>query len=103
MAPGSTGGIGKTAHPHSRARYRTTVHGAVVVVPTRCPSGLHVLTSVGYRIVETGHTLHVTCDACPPMAAESAWSFTTNGQQAISAEFDDGPYAELFTSPAQPR
>ena len=98
MATGSTSGVDETVRPHSRARYRTTEHGAVVVVPTRCPSGLHVLTNVGYRIVETGHTLHVTCDACPPMAAKSEWSFTTDGQQAVSAEFDDGPYTEFLTS-----
>jgi hypothetical protein len=101
MATGSTSGIDETVHPHSRARYRTAEHGAVIVVPTRCPSGLHVLTNVGYRLVETEQTLHVSCDACVHAGIEGGWSFATNGQQAVSAEFDDRPYVELLDSLAR--
>lgn len=98
MTTGSTSGVHDTVHLHGRVRYRPTEHGPVVVVPTRCPSGRHVLTNVGYRIVETGQTLQVGCDACVQTGPDGGWSFITNGQQAVSAEFDDEPYAELVNS-----
>lgn len=98
MTTGLTSSVGDTVHLHGRARYRATEHGPVVVVPTRCASGRHVLTNVGYRIVETGQTLRVGCAACDQTGPDGSWSFITNGQQAVSAEFDDDPYAELVDS-----
>lgn len=98
MTTGLASSVGETVHLHGRAHYRTTEHGPVVVVPTRCPSRRHVLTNVGYRIVETRQTLQVSCDACIQTGPDSGWSFATNGQQAVSAEFDDEPYAELVNS-----
>ena len=50
MATGSNSDIGGTWHHDIRAHYRTTEHGAhIVVVPTRCPSRIHALTTDGYR------------------------------------------------------
>lgn len=79
-------------------RYRTTDHGArVVIVPTHCASGLHVLANAGYRICETGETLEVTCQACVDAAGvDHSWLFATDGQRAGSAEFDDSPYLDLL-------
>jgi len=97
MAPGLTSNVDTTRNPHGRAHYRTTEHGThVVVVPTRCPTGLHVLTNVGYRIYEADQTLHVDYQACDEAGHDHGWSLTINGQQATSAEFDDGPYTELL-------
>lgn len=103
MATGSNSDIGDTRHRDIRARYRTTGHGAhVVVVPTRCPSGLHALTTAGYRIHETGDTLHVGCEACTQLARpDHSWTLSTNGQKAASAEFDDRPYVELLANLAR--
>lgn len=66
----------------NRARYRTTDHGEhVVIVPSHCASGLHVLANAGYRICESGHMLQVTCQACMASArTDHSWFFLTNGQ-----------------------
>lgn len=97
MARGLTSGVDITRHPHGRAHYRTTEHGTrIVVVPARCPTGLHVLTNVGYRIYEADQTLHIDCQACDEAGNDHGWSLTINGQQAASAEFDDSPYTELL-------
>jgi hypothetical protein len=103
MATGSNSDINGTWHHDVRAHYRMTEHGAhIVVVPTRCPSRLHALTTAGYRIVETGNTLHVSCEACTQLARpDHSWTLATDGQKATSAEFDDGPYAELRTDLAR--
>jgi hypothetical protein len=85
-----------TTQPHGPAQYRTTEHGTQVVIPTRCPSGRHVLATDGYRIVETEHVLHVQCQACPETSQTDRWSLTTNGNRAVSAEFDDRPYTGLL-------
>jgi hypothetical protein len=85
-----------TSQPHGPAQYRTTQHGTQVVIPTRCPSGRHVLATDGYRIVETDHVLHVDCHACADASQAGRWSLTTNGEQAASAEFDDRPYTGLL-------
>lgn len=99
MTPGLTSGVDITQHPHGLAHYRTTEHGAhVVLIPTRCPTGLHVLTAVGYRIYETDQTLHIDCQACDEAGRDHGWSLTTNGHQAASAEFDDEPYTGLLES-----
>lgn len=85
------------ASAHGPARYRTTAHGIQVVIPTRCPRGLHVLTTGTCRIYETASTLHVTCLACAETpGAEHTWSLTTQGRTALSAEFDDQPYLDLL-------
>ncbi|WP_418155906.1 hypothetical protein [Actinoalloteichus caeruleus] len=91
---------GEVERPH----YRTIEHGTcVVVVPTRCPIGLHVLANVGYRIYGADQTLHIDCEACEACDAghDHGWSLTINGQQAASAEFDDGPYIELLKNLAR--
>ena len=96
-------GIDEAQKPDGRARYRATGHGEqVVVVPTRCPSGLHVLANVGYRIHEIGQTLYVCCETCVRISrADHGWSFATEGQKAASAEFDDGPYTDLLKGRVQ--
>lgn len=83
-----------------RAHYRPTGHGGhVVVVPTHCARRLHVLANGGYRICESGRTLQVTCEECVDSGhVEHSWLFLTNGQQASSAEFDDGPYLDLLNN-----
>lgn len=98
MAAGLTSNDGVPDPQPRRARYRTTGHGGqVVIVPTHCASGLHVLANCGYRICESGQTLQVTCQACVDSGrAEHSWLFLTNGQQAGSAEFDDGLYLDLI-------
>lgn len=104
MAPGLTSGVDTIGHPHGQARYRTTGHGThVVVIPTHCPTGLHVLTNCGYRIYETGQTLHIDCQACDQAGHDHGWSLTTNGRHAASAEFDDEPYTELLKNQAKHR
>ncbi|WP_173139958.1 hypothetical protein [Kibdelosporangium persicum] len=83
--------------PHGQARYRTTAHGLQVVIPTRCPSGRHVLSTDGCRIYETGTILHVTCRSCAGQSiVDHTWSLTTHGRKALSAEFDDQPYHSLL-------
>jgi hypothetical protein len=83
--------------PHGPARYRTTAHGVQVVIPTRCPSGRHLLTTDTSRIYESNDTLHVTCLPCTNEArAVHTWSLTTQGRTALSAEFDDQPYLDLL-------
>jgi hypothetical protein len=52
-----------------------------------------VLATDGYRILETEHVLHVQCQACPE---GDRWSLATNGNRAVSAEFDDRPYQSLL-------
>ncbi|ALG11890.1 hypothetical protein [Kibdelosporangium phytohabitans] len=85
------------APAHGPARYRTTAHGIQVVIPTRCPSGQHRLTTNTCRIYETESTLHVACLACAEAAStEHTWSLTTQGRAALSAEFDDQPYLDLL-------
>ncbi|ONI90083.1 hypothetical protein ALI144C_03390 [Actinosynnema sp. ALI-1.44] len=85
------------ATPHGPARYRTTAHGIQVVIPTRCPNGVHRLTTTTCRIYETENTLHVTCLACAEAAnSEHTWSLSTQGRAALSAEFDDQPYLDLL-------
>lgn len=97
MAAGLTSSDSVPAPQVNRARYRMTDHGGqVVIVPTHCASGLHVLANAGYRICESGHMLQVTCQACvDSVRTEHSWFFLTNGQQASSAEFDDAPYRDL--------
>ncbi|CAM3760388.1 hypothetical protein KIPE111705_23630 [Kibdelosporangium persicum] len=83
---------------HGPAHYRTAGHGHQVLVPTRCPSGLHQLSATGYRIYETDRTLHVTCQSCvTDDRPNHTWTFTTDGRQAESAEFNNTPYAHLLT------
>jgi hypothetical protein len=73
-----------------------------VLVPTRCPSGIHVLANDGYRIRETGQTLHVSCQACVDVArADHGWSLKTDGRETASAAFDDRPYADLLKNAVQ--
>lgn len=86
---------------HHPARYRVNEHGAhVVLVPTHCPSRRHVLTTSGYRIVETGDTLNVTCHQCTSESRTGpSWALATGGRQAESAEFDDTLYADLLSEP----
>lgn len=103
MAARLTSGDSVPAQQPRRARYRTTGHGSqVVVVPTHCASGLHVLTNAGYRICESGHTLQVTCQTCVDIArTDHSWFFTTNGQPAGCAEFDDSLYLDLVEGPVR--
>jgi hypothetical protein len=69
MAPGLTSSDSGTQQRLPRAHYRTTGHGTqVVLVPTRCPAGFHVLANDGYRIRETDQTLHISCQACVEIA-----------------------------------
>lgn len=93
--------VGSCWRPHGDATFRTNEHGGlVVVIPTRCPSGLHVLTEVGYDasereypIADFGRILWVVCKACKRIPRpDYAWSLVTGGQHADSAEFDDAPY-----------
>jgi hypothetical protein len=97
MASRVTSDDDTTRQVFSRAHHRTTKHGElVVVIPTRCPTGLHVLAN-GCRIHETAEMLYISCHAClKSNPASSGWSFTTGGRTATSAEFDDGPYADLI-------
>jgi hypothetical protein len=88
-----TTGVSSSDSTTVPAQYRTTEHGTQVVIPTRCPSGRHVLATDGYRILETEHVLHVQCQACPE---GDRWSLATNGNRAVSAEFDDRPYQSLL-------
>ncbi|SMC64657.1 hypothetical protein [Kibdelosporangium aridum] len=77
---------------HGPARYRATAHGLQVVIPNRCPSGRHVLTSETCRIYETVDTLHITCPSCAnDPKVESTWSLTTHGRTAQSAVFENLP------------
>lgn len=85
-----------TEHPHGVARYRRTQHGVVVLIPTRCRNNRHVLTIASCRILETGDTLRVRCVECEQLGLDSDWALTTAGRRTTSAEFDDGPYAELL-------
>jgi hypothetical protein len=86
-----------TTKPHGPAQYRTTEHGTQVVIPTRCPSGRHILATTGYRIVESEQVLHIDCQACTEASQTGRWSLTTNGNRAVSAEFDDRPYTNLLS------
>jgi hypothetical protein len=77
-----------------------------VVIPAHCPSGLHVLTEVGYDASEGDYPggnysriLRVACRACSDLPrADYTWSLMTGGQPADSAEFDDEPYATLMAN-----
>lgn len=98
MTTGVTRNDSLPAPQPRRARYRASGHGGqVVIIPTHCATGLHVLPTSGYRICASGPTLQVTCQACVDSArTEHSWFFLTNGQQAGSAEFDDGPYQDVM-------
>lgn len=84
----------------SGARYRITGHGGqVMIVPSRCASGLRMLTNGGYRICKSGRTLQVTCETCVDSGqAEHSWFFLTNGRHADSAELDDGLHLDLVNN-----
>jgi hypothetical protein len=94
MTSGVTSNDTRAPIPSRPARYRVNEHGThVVIVPTRCPSGGHVLATSGYRIVETSDTLTVTCRQCAGAShPDHSWIFSTGTHQAQSAEFDDEPY-----------
>jgi len=98
MADSLSSGVGATWQPHGWAAFRTNGQGTrVVVLPTRCPSGKHVLTQVGYRATEHERVLHVSCEACTEIPRpDHAWALKTGGSRADAAEFDDAPYAELL-------
>lgn len=105
MTTGGSNGVGSAWQPHGHAVFRANGHGGrVVVIPTRCPSGLHALAKSGYRASEVdyptgrfGRILRVSCAACRTIPRpDHAWTLMTGGQQADSAEFDDGPYATLL-------
>src|SRR5690242_17952117 len=111
MAPSLSSGVGASWQPDGRAVFRTASHGGrVVVIPMRCPSGLHVLTEVGYGAWEGeypygdfGRIPWVNCRACSDAPrADHSWALMLGEQRANSAEFDDEPYAELLgTAPTR--
>lgn len=94
----ATGVTSNNTRPQPAARYRVNEHGThVVIVPTRCPSGRHLLTASGYRIIETSETLTVTCQECAGAThPDHSWVLATDGRRVQSAEFHDTPYAGLL-------
>lgn len=83
------------------ASYRATDHGLVVLVPSRCVSGLHQLVAGRYRMYESGNVLHVVCQTCVELArTESTWLLATDGRPTCGAEFDDLRYTNHHTRPS---
>jgi hypothetical protein len=80
--------------------YRSDRFGnRVSVLPATCRAGLHQLGQVGYRALERGRLVVISCALCaaehPGRPQRHAWVLRISGPPTQSAELDDIPYLRL--------
>lgn len=86
---------GKGARPDGPVRYRHDAQTGrrIGILPATCKRGEHSLAVTGYRAIETGILLQVSCDVCCEKPhPDHAWRLTTTAPPPDAAELDDGAY-----------
>ncbi|WP_436493410.1 hypothetical protein [Actinokineospora sp. HUAS TT18] len=89
--------------PHGDVVYRGDGLGnRVSVFPATCRSGEHQVGQEGYRAVEHGGLVVVSCVPCaaahPDRPARHAWVLRVSGAPTRSAELDDLPYLRMVAN-----